>query len=264
LFFPWFLLKPAWYGFSLIKHDESYRFLAVWVLATIAIFSLISGKQIHYLIPMLPAVSLLTAKNIVTYSAKSSEYAKLHYPVAISYMILGVLILSMPLFQAGRDIANISIGISLTLSVALIFLGGTIFFTKPSSIDKLIKIIALSSMVFFITVGTISSYIFFSQYGVSNIANILKEKQEKGYAIIHYGTYHGQYQFLGRLTQPLVVLSDKKSIREYAGTHKKVLLITYEEPEEIINKDMILYEQPHKDEKAVLWKEKGIPHFLKR
>jgi 4-amino-4-deoxy-L-arabinose transferase-like glycosyltransferase len=261
LFFPWVLVKPAWHGFSLIKHDESYRFLAVLVLTTITVFSLISGKQIHYLIPILPAVSLLFAKNIVTYEKQFCEYSKSHYPIAIFYAILGSLaLLGMPFIQH----YSISKMVMPIIAVVLILCGTGLFFIKPLSMDKMIKIIAISSMfIFVMTFGLAGYYKYFNMYDVSNIAHMLKEKQSKGYTIIHYKDYHGQYQFLGRLTQPLVALNDKKSIVEYVQTHKKVLLVTHEKKEKIIHKDTILYQQPYKDEKIVLWNEKGIQHFLK-
>ncbi|MGD9158372.1 MAG: phospholipid carrier-dependent glycosyltransferase [Desulfobacteraceae bacterium] len=262
LFFPWVLVKPAWHGFSQIRHDESYRFLVVWILATIAIFSLISGKQIYYLIPMLPAVSLLIAKNILLFDMKFSECSRPHYPVAIFYSIAGVLILCTSYLKTGSDFDSTLMGFAAILGCVFICLGSIIFFMKPLSMDKLVKIIALSSLAVLITVVIIGSVNFFNRYDVSSFAGILREKQEEGYNIIHYKEYDGQYQFLGRLTQPLIVLSNKKSVGEYAETHKNLLLITYEEPEKDINKNDVLYQQLYRGKKVLLLGEKGIQHFL--
>ncbi len=258
MFMPWILIKPTWHGFSMIKRDTGYRFLAVWLVMTIAIFSLISCKRIHYLIPLLPAVSLITARNIVTYSTKVSEYSKLHYPLAIFYIISGVAAFGASFIK----IDNIPAVIIFLPAFAFVLLGVIMFFIRPSSMDELIKIIALSSLVIFMSIVFIGSINFFSRYDVINIAQVLRKKQEEGYKIIHYGKYRGQYQFLGRLTKPLVVLSNKKIIDEYVATHKKVLLVSYEEPEKIIDKAMVLYQQPYRGKKVILWKEKGINFFL--
>jgi len=260
LFLPWVLIKPAWHGFSVFKHDEGYRFLAILSLSTIIIFSLISGKQIHYLIPILPAVSLLFAKNIATYGTKFSEYAKLNYPVGIFYITVGILALFGIPFIKFHSISKMAMLIPVFV---FLFIGTAIIFIKPSSIDKMFRIISLSSMFVFVsTFGLAGSFKFLDSYDVSNIANMLNKKQEEGYKIVHYKDYHGQYQFLGRLKQPLVALNDKKTISEYVANHKKVLLLTYEKPEEIIDKENILIEQPYKDEKIILWNEKGVRHFL--
>ncbi|MGL5363602.1 MAG: ArnT family glycosyltransferase, partial [Bosea sp. (in: a-proteobacteria)] len=42
------------------------RFLLIWALGAFAAFSLISGKQIHYLVPEIPAVALLLSRRLGT------------------------------------------------------------------------------------------------------------------------------------------------------------------------------------------------------
>ena len=58
------------------------------------------------------------------------------------------------------------------------------------------------------------------------ISGVLKAKQEAGYSVLHIGKYHGQYQFLGRLDQPLVALDSKEAVGAYVADHEKVALIT--------------------------------------
>ena len=255
LFFPWFFYKPAWHGFSVIKHDEGYRFVVVWALATIVVFSLISGKQVYYLIPMLPAGCLLAAKNIATFDMTDSEQCKLHYPFAIIYVILGSFILATQFITSRSDLGSISFSFIALLSSAFICLGIALVVIKGVSREKLIKIIAFSSLIAFIVAGFAVSNQFFMRYKVSNFAQILREKQEQGYNIIHYRKYHGQYQFLGRLTDPLIVFVDDKSVNAYLKKHKKTLIITYEKPDENIDTTDILYQQLYLGKKVVLWKE---------
>ena len=258
LLFPWVLVKPVWHGFSLIKSDDGYRFLILWIVSTLTIFSLISCKQVHYLIPALPAVSLLIAKNLATYDKNTPRYDKAHYPVAIFYILVGIsILLAMPFIEVEGILEFI-----LLPAVVAIFVGSIILFMKPQSANKLITIIALSSVVILITVEFAGSYNFFNRYDIRNIAHILREKQGEGYTIIHNKKYHGQYQFIGRLTQPLVVLNNKKSIAEYVKIHKKSLLVTYEKPKNAIAKSMVLYQQQYRGKKVVLLGERGIRYFL--
>lgn len=254
LFFPWILLKPAWSGHSSIKHDKNYSFLITWILSTIILFSLISCKQIYYLIPIVPAVSLLIAKNIATYSEKVEEYAKWHYPVAIVYIILGIAVLLLQFTKFGGDVGSSLVNNNILMTaIGIIFLGSVLFFVKTSSTDKLIKITALSSIavIIIILVGTSA---FLGRYNIKKFAQILKEKQEDGYKIVHYRKYDGQYHFLGRLTQPFIVLNNKKSIGEYVKTHKKVLLITYEKPGKVVDENEVVYQQLCRGKKVILWK----------
>ena len=211
---------------------------------------------------MLPAVSLLIAKNMTTHCTKIGEHIKWHYPIAILYIIYGVTMMSLPFIKLKNDVVIIPVEIVLVSAIAFILLGGMILYMKPSSMDTLIKTIALSSSITIIILAFAGKNTLFSLYDMHDISHVLKEKQEAGYNIINYGTYNGQYQFLGHLTQPLVVLKDKKSISEYMRAHKKVLLITYEEQDKVIDENDVLYQHVEIDKKVVLWKPEGIHHFL--
>ena len=57
LFAPWIFFPKFWHGLKSVNlHQDGIRFCLCWFLPTFVIFSLISGKQPHYLIPLLPAI----------------------------------------------------------------------------------------------------------------------------------------------------------------------------------------------------------------
>ena len=63
--FPWFVWPGLWR--ALVNHvrtglDRGTRFCLAWMLPVFVAFSLISGKQPHYLVPMFPAFALLAAR----------------------------------------------------------------------------------------------------------------------------------------------------------------------------------------------------------
>lgn len=62
---PWIFLPRFWKGAAVLRGRfwdmEGARFLIFWVVPTIFCFCLISGKQPHYLMPLVPGVVLLTA-----------------------------------------------------------------------------------------------------------------------------------------------------------------------------------------------------------
>ncbi len=60
---PWILWRPLWRGLrtgSLLA-DRGGRLALTLVLVTFVAFSLVSGKQVHYLVPQFPAFALLVA-----------------------------------------------------------------------------------------------------------------------------------------------------------------------------------------------------------
>jgi 4-amino-4-deoxy-L-arabinose transferase-like glycosyltransferase len=61
--FPWGFWPPLWRSLAGARHsaDLSSRFALACILPAIVALSLISGKQIHYLMPLLPPFALLAA-----------------------------------------------------------------------------------------------------------------------------------------------------------------------------------------------------------
>ncbi len=266
---PWILFKPMWHwhwrNFRAITQDKGMCFLLVWIFSAFIIHSLISCKQVHYLIPLLPGVSLIIAKHLAL-NSKKGKSARLHYPVAILYISLGVGIFLLPFINSGniREFsAHISILRFVALSLACIAMGLLMLLFKSGSVDRLMKLIALSSLGFIIIV-LMNGNVFFKRYDVSHIARVLKAKQDEGYQILHYRKYDGQYQFAGRLTKPIFVLKSKNDVRKYIETHGgKIVLISYEKFKKVINPEDIDFQQPYRGKKVILWNRKGIYDFLK-
>lgn len=70
LFLPWLFLPSFWTNIKGVKNSlktsMGLRFIAAWVIPVILAFSLISGKQPHYLVPLLPGVLIFIATQIHT------------------------------------------------------------------------------------------------------------------------------------------------------------------------------------------------------
>lgn len=65
IFMPWLLFPSFWRGLAHaragLKGHEGLHFLLCWLVPAVIAFSLISGKQPHYLVPLAPGAALLVA-----------------------------------------------------------------------------------------------------------------------------------------------------------------------------------------------------------
>jgi 4-amino-4-deoxy-L-arabinose transferase-like glycosyltransferase len=63
LLFPWLFWPRFWRDLKGLRQpDSGLKLCAVWLLPTFVFFSLISGKQVHYLVPLFPAFAMMTAR----------------------------------------------------------------------------------------------------------------------------------------------------------------------------------------------------------
>ena len=76
LLLPWLVTPPVWRALGTLRRagrDDGVRFCLAWTLPVFVCFSLVSGKQIHYLLPLLPAVALLVSAALERGSAADAE-----------------------------------------------------------------------------------------------------------------------------------------------------------------------------------------------
>lgn len=261
LIFPWILVGHPWMVGSDLKLKWNYRFLAVWIASSIGLFSLISGKQLYYLVPILPAFSLLIGSGISRLPREVYGFWTFHRRIGATYVGLGctLTVLAGSVWVHEKGIPSSLVA---TLGIGLICVGTALFIFRSRTIDGSIRGIAIFSVIALLVFLVVVHPLFKSRYDVRNVARVLNEKQASGYEIVNSLKYFGQYHFLGRLERPLVVITEIESIREYINHNRKVLIISYEERDKVFDQKSVLYDQLYRGGRLIIWNEKGILEFI--
>lgn len=260
LLLPWALLPPAWRGVLRWKEDAGCRFAMVWGVATLVIFSLISGKQVHYMIPAIPAFALLMGRGMAT--GAGEEAGKWRFAIPAFYCVLGAVAFAVPFTKLSKGVAKIGISGLPVLACGLLLVGLALFFQRRRSTARTVAVTAVSSIALAAVIFT-GDVAFFKRYDLHGISDQIRQKQSEGYSVLHYGKYHGQFHFMGRLQQPLVPVYSMEEVSRYAATHDKVALITYErQPVPVPNAD-VMYEQPFRSRRLVMWNKSGMLKMAK-
>ena len=260
LLMPWMLFPPAWKRLSRLTGDAGCRMVVIWLLGSFVIFSLLSGKQVHYMIPVLPTFSLLMSRSIASF-ASEGNHGRWHLPVAFFYLLAGGILLSATFVKQGHLLRNFDLADLRGAAVVLVLLGGVMALLRPPSMGALLNRVAVSSLVF-CAVVLVGGNTLFRRYDLSAISQAVRLKQEQGYSVIHNGKYHGQFHFVGRLRQPLVELGTREAIADYAAKHEKVALVTYEPQEKPMEARELYFRQPFRSKQVVLLNREGISRFV--
>ncbi len=206
LAFPWWLWPSAWKrpGDREIRRDPGVRVCAIWAGAVFLAFSLISGKQVYYLLSLLPPVALLAAR-LLPASETAPRRLQLVFLAAAYLLLAAVLAFARP-FGAAMGLPRWLT--TLPPASSLLPLAGAValFLPPPRTRAALLERVAAASVLTLAGllwgVGRAAG----STYDVTPIARYLNRLESEGRPLAHAGRYHGEYQFAGRLRRPLEVL----------------------------------------------------------
>jgi 4-amino-4-deoxy-L-arabinose transferase-like glycosyltransferase len=218
ILFPWLVWPAFWRGLRKagLASEMPMRFLTAWLVLTVVGFSLVSGKQAKYLVPMLPGFALLVAHAL----------ARMEQPARGWDMVLpaaGFLALPALLFYARSRPAALELPewastLPLWPIVAAVLLFPLMLvFARAAPV---VRVRALSFAVLgAIAVASAGVMPAIAPYGdPAPAAAHLAELQTRDIPLAHLGKYHAQYNFAGRLRKPIEIL-DPGELAPWAAKH---------------------------------------------
>ncbi len=216
--FPWCFEMPLWRRVRRMRLDPGSRFCLSWALPPLLLLSLVSGKQIHYLIPLLPPVALLFARGMAALPWPAA--GRRLWPVAFLFMLAGIALLalpglpidagSLPAMRKGMPIWGL-----------LMLAGGIVLFlwkarTRTAAVAG--SCAAVSVFIALIHVGPLRRVE--KAYDIAPMSAKISRLQTAGRQIAVWpAKYAGQFQFAGRLTQPLATPKDRTALRKWTKRH---------------------------------------------
>jgi 4-amino-4-deoxy-L-arabinose transferase-like glycosyltransferase len=232
LLLPWLFYKPLWQGFkNLSIADSGLRFCMAWAIPVFIAFSLVSGKRIHYLLPLLPALALVLARTVDGVS-DSIKWQRAHVAIMAVLAIVAVVLMLLPAlntqFHWRAELSLVSPiwgGLLLIVVVILAVL-------KAQNAQQSLFYICIAVMTLLLTASSgffaITATRYNTQPVAQQIANFMQENRPIAYFV---GKYHGQFQFTGRLTKSITIIPDFNKLRVWAGQNPNgYVLVGYDDP----------------------------------
>ena len=229
LLFPWLFLGSFWRGLAnthsgFIRSDFGLRFCLAWLAPVFVAFSLISGKQVHYVLPLFPAIALMIARLI----SHHTNVTKLDLmPVCAAFIALGGALLYLPLYVQSH-------GVSVTNwahlppwpGIFAIFLGIFLYFypkkstahTMTATSIAAILLVAVTMFALLRTAG--------EAYDIRPISYQVKALETSNTPVAFIGKYAGTYDFVGRLSHPPEVL-DASGVAAWLDAHADGRVIAF-------------------------------------
>jgi 4-amino-4-deoxy-L-arabinose transferase-like glycosyltransferase len=248
LFFPWLLWPGLWRRFAALKReglDGGLRFCLSWLAPVFIFLSLISGKQIHYLVPLFPVFALFAGRLLARSQAGGPWLPAL--PALLAGAAGAAMVYLAPDGLSGKLDLWEGLprwpGAALVLAaVAAVWLG--------RKAEWRMAVLATLGAAFFALAQCYVSDNLWRRYDIRPLAQEIGKLQERGIAVANHGDYHAQYQFFGRLTRPIDELPTPFDIQPWFEKHPDGVLIMYVTPKP--GEAAPLFSQPYIGESAVL------------
>ena len=260
LLLPWTAWPPAWRAFRRLRaarDDGGVRLCVVWFLSALAVFSAISGKQFHYLLPEFPAFALVLAR-LLALDARSSPASERDQVLpALLTALIGAAILTLPRVQALEAKAPWLDQVAAGWGIVLLVAGPALLFTgrlkTTGRAGALAAAVALAVAVGHLALKPALDAV----YDLGPLAKRLGEWEAQGIPLANFGKYHGQYHFLGRLQKPITVVGvlapDEKN---FLAAHPDGLIVAYHESPPTRAKPVAVF--PYRSFMIAVWEARTV------
>jgi 4-amino-4-deoxy-L-arabinose transferase-like glycosyltransferase len=217
---PWpLVLRGRIDAMKALVRERGARLALAWVLPTVVAFSLIGGKQAHYLLPLLPGVALLFAVAL-----DRGGFAVRVGLASIVLIAAGLVLAFLPGYAATRPNLALVSDTSPVWGALVAAIGVAMLVFSKRIQGALWPALAMVAVVLLFKLALIQGP--GVRYDVRKIAAEVHAAQERGQPIAHLGWHHGVYEFAGRLTKPLPALT-LAELPAWVAEHPDGLVISF-------------------------------------
>jgi 4-amino-4-deoxy-L-arabinose transferase-like glycosyltransferase len=217
--FPWSLWPPLWRDLRTLAAapaEPGVRLAMAWLGVVLVGLALISGKQMHYVVPLVPAFALLAARATAAANPAAPARRRDAVPTAVMLVVLAAVVAAL---AGGAFAHRLPPWVShVAWSGAVLLLAGAGALLVPRTHGRqragLAASAALTFLVFHLAVIRPGR----AGLDLAPVATWLRDVEGAGRPIAHVGRYAGQYHFLGRLRRPFAVLA-VDSVAAWAARH---------------------------------------------
>jgi Dolichyl-phosphate-mannose-protein mannosyltransferase len=216
---PWTLVMRArWRAWRESFHiSKSIRFATAWALPAFLAFCLVSGKQPHYLLPLLGALAVYLATVLGREGSRVDGWL-----FGSVVAVVGIGLIALPFIATRADdggffqrfihhneitasTVNVFGGLWPVWGILATALGIALIVWRRARTS--VRVLALSCAAAASISGMALAQMTGPYVDVTVAAARIKQIQESGKPIAHLAWHHGLFEFAGRLTQPLPAIN---------------------------------------------------------
>ena len=253
LLLPWLLWGPLWQGVRRLTWDNGMRFCMGWLLPVFIAFSLISGKRIHYLLPLIPGMALCLARAVDGIGSYQWEKAHRFFTACIGLIAWALILLPFVNdYWVWREELS---ALSPLWGILLVLCAVGLWFKKPGTQVESAFTIGAGALVTTLVLASCFFELRGARYDTSDPARIIAELLAQNKEVVYFGKYHGQYNFSGRLEQGLVSVDN---VSAWARSHPEGFVVVVFKDKKGLPNEWFFYQHPFRNRIMALVPAKNI------
>ncbi len=247
MWLPWLLWPQLWQAARHVQlNNDGLRFCAAVIVPALLIFSVISGKQGKYLLPLFPLIGLMFAHWLLAVDRDARVY-RLAF-VGVLLALSGAVLLALPWLPTGPEWLR---QVQWMWGMALLA-GGVVLALLKMSLASAVRAGALGMLLWTATVYLSVVSFLAPQYELGPLSQTLSGLQTSGRQLAWLGKYHGQFHFLGRLQKRIEPLRDSQRLHAWLEANPDgYLLVNYKTAEPDVPDQLLI--QLYRGGSLVLW-----------
>lgn len=248
LLLPWAIWRPVWSVASLYLRSAALgdRWSRFTMVCALVILSLIGGKQVHYLVPLLALAALAISHGLSGLQAADLRRGRVLPAIAMSPVL--VVLLTVAAQRSGTPLPEWALGYVPLCVVSLALVSLYVYRSCAGQPDAPRRL-AIASIAFTTLLMTLMFPALRERYDLHNAGKFVGAQQRAGRPVAYVGRYQGEFSFYGRLTDPVTALPAKDAAA-WAATHPNGLIIVRSKRLERLPQ-VVEFQQPYKTD--VLW-----------
>jgi 4-amino-4-deoxy-L-arabinose transferase-like glycosyltransferase len=228
LVLPWLLwsgIRPReTTGAPALSGDRGIRLCAVWAIAGFVAFSLVSGKQIQYLLPILPPMALIGARLLA--AGEAPVRRRNLGGVAACFLLLGAVLASARFLSGAFGLPSWVADLPPAAGALVAALGVLLLVLRQRSWLAALQVVAACSVAAVVVMLATGGRGAAPMYDVSRVAGLLGRLEREGHPLACAGRYRGEYHFAGRLKRPLEII-ERKDVDRWFSRHPDGYVVVY-------------------------------------
>lgn len=265
---PWVFSPALWRSLKAFLTDktttENKRFLLTWIGIVFVAFSFISGKQVHYLLPLLPPIAFLIVASVI--KLQSGFRKRDILPVLAGANILTIIPVALHFFAVPignqfpnsvhmvEAFQNLNIIPSLIMGVSILAIG---FSVKYDDKTKSLMAVAVAMVLLMTGFQGAAQSGAYKNYDLSSFGAEMQKYPDRPKVFVN--NYQGQFGFLARLQKPMDVVVESELPKWIKG-HPDGLIVLYTRTPEKYAEYHLLYTSPFRlTNHLMLLEAKGQP-----